>query len=63
MNLAFLIMFGAGVGCFALFVLEHTQGRISRCSTWSEMTVDQWIMCIGSLLAPIGFFGILFTRI
>jgi hypothetical protein len=58
MGMFFATLFGAGVACFALFVLENIQGRISRNTRWSELTVDQWVLAIGSFMAPVGLVGL-----
>jgi hypothetical protein len=50
----FATLFGAGLTCFALFTLDLIQGRISRNTRWSDFTVDQRVLYIGSFLMPIG---------
>ena len=62
MSLIFAMLYGAGLTYFSLFVLENIQGRITRRTTWKEMTIDQRVFFFGSVLLPIGFIGLLFTK-
>jgi hypothetical protein len=58
----FMLLWAGGMASFAVFMLENIQGRMSIRTRWSDLTVDQWVLVIGSLCAPIGFFGMLFAR-
>jgi hypothetical protein len=58
MAMVFAALFGAGVTCFALFTQELIQGRVYRNTRWSDFTVDQRVLYIGSFLMPIGIVGI-----
>jgi len=58
----FMLLWVCGMASFAVFMLENIQGRMSIRTRWSDLTVDQWVLVIGSFCAPIGFFGMLFTR-
>ena len=62
LSLLFAIAFSTGVTFFSLFVLENIQGRISRRTTWKEMTAEQWVFFLGSFLWPIGLIGFIFTK-
>jgi len=59
LSLFFAMAFGVGAMCFWLFVGETIQGRMTRYTTWKEMTIDQWVLFLGSFLWPIGFLGLL----
>lgn len=63
MSIMFAQLFSVGIVCIALFVREHTLGRMSRNTTWSELTIDQWVLCIGIGLTPVGFTGMLYFGI
>ena len=62
MSGVFAMFFVTGIVCSVLYMLEFTQGRASRYTPWRELTINQWIFWIGALLAPIGFFGMLFFK-
>jgi len=62
LGLLFAMVFAAGLTFFSLFVLENIQGRISRHTTWKEMTIDQCVFFIGSVLLPIGLIGLLLSK-
>jgi hypothetical protein len=58
----FTLLWVFGMASFAVFMLENIHGRISTRTRWSDLTVDQWVLVIGSLCTPIGFVGMLFAR-
>lgn len=62
LSLFFVMAFAAGVTFFSLFVLENIQGRMTRHTTWKEMTIDQWVFFLGTFFWPIGFIGLLITK-
>jgi hypothetical protein len=62
MGILFACMFAAGLTCIVLYILEVIQGRLSIRTVWEDLTIDQWMLFIGSFLAPIGFVGLLLTR-
>ena len=62
LSLFFALAFAAGLTFFSLFVLENIQGRMSRRTTWKEMTAEQWVFFLGSFLSPIGLIGFIFTK-
>jgi hypothetical protein len=53
----FAALFGTGFACFAVFIQELIRGRVKRNTRWSEFTVDQRVLYIGSFLMPIGLVG------
>lgn len=62
MQILFACMFAVGLTCIALYVLEVIQGRLSIRTVWKDLTIDQWMLFIGSFFTPIGFVGVLLTR-
>jgi hypothetical protein len=62
MNLFFVGCFVAGMICFSLFVREEFKGRLTRRSTWKDMTTYHWVIFFGSMLLPIALVGMLFTK-
>jgi hypothetical protein len=55
LSLFFTIAFSVGLGLCWLVVL----GSILRDAKWKDLTIGQWIFCLGSFLWPIGMIGLL----
>jgi MFS superfamily sulfate permease-like transporter len=63
MNLFFVGCVVAGMIsliCFSLFVREEFKGRLTRRSTWKDMSTYHWVLFFGTMLFPIVLFGMLF---
>lgn len=62
MAIFFACLFGMGMACFSFFTYEVILGRITRYTTWKELTGEQWLYFLGSLLIPIGLIGLFFIK-
>ena len=57
----FALLFAVSFTLFALYVLEFIQGRVTFATKWRDLTVDQWIFCIGAFTTPIWLIGMILT--
>lgn len=62
MSMIFACLFAVGMVCFWLFTYDLIQGRLTRWTTWKELTGEQWFFFIGSFLIPVGIIGMMFTQ-
>lgn len=62
MAIFFGCLFSMGLIFFWLFSHDMIRDRITRYTTWKELTGKQWLYLLGSLLMPIGFVGLLFIK-
>lgn len=59
MGTLFACLFAVGIACLGLFTYDLIQGRLTRYTTWKELTGEQWFFFIGSFLIPIGLVGLM----
>jgi hypothetical protein len=57
----FALLFVFSIVCFALYILEYIQGRVSFATKWRDLNVEQWIFFIGSITFPLWLIGMALT--
>ena len=62
MAIFFACLFAVGMVCFWLYTYDLIQGRLTRYTTWKELTTAQWLFFVGSLGIPIGLIGLLIIK-
>lgn len=62
MGLFFACILAMGLVFFLLFSYDMIQGKLTRYTTWKELTDQQWVFFIGTFGIPVGLFGLLVVR-